>query len=97
MDCKRYGFNSVFDVHNSIAAKQAASPADVVSKLVVDFGLPSSNETLAFAEGIFSRVPRKKSTGLNVILQLKFCLLYKCDSYIKCSFVFFCSMSPFTY
>ncbi|KAL4036181.1 hypothetical protein IC575_004908 [Cucumis melo] len=47
-------------------SKQATSPADVVNKLVIDFSLPSSGETLAFAEGIFSRVPRKQSSGLNL-------------------------------
>lgn len=47
-----------------VAAKQATSPADVVSKLV-EFGLSSSGETRAFAEEIFARVPRKAS-GLNV-------------------------------
>ncbi|XP_015869881.3 pre-mRNA-splicing factor ATP-dependent RNA helicase DEAH1 isoform X1 [Ziziphus jujuba] len=45
-------------------AKQATSPSDVVSKLV-EFGLPSSSETQAFAEEIFSRVPRK-AAGLNL-------------------------------
>ncbi|KAB2609435.1 pre-mRNA-splicing factor ATP-dependent RNA helicase DHX16 [Pyrus ussuriensis x Pyrus communis] len=39
------------------------SPADVVGKLV-EYGLSSSAETSAFAEDIFSRVPRKES-GLN--------------------------------
>ncbi|KAM1186546.1 hypothetical protein FF1_015688 [Malus domestica] len=44
--------------------KQAKSPADVVGKLV-EYGLSSSAETSAFAEDIFSRVPRKES-GLNM-------------------------------
>ncbi|XP_052733140.1 pre-mRNA-splicing factor ATP-dependent RNA helicase DEAH1 isoform X2 [Vigna angularis] len=42
--------------------KQATSPADLVGKLV-EFGI-SSMDTLAFAEEIYSRVPRK-SSGLN--------------------------------
>jgi len=46
-----------------VAAKQATSPADLVGKLV-EFGI-SSVDTHAFAEEIFSRVPRK-SSGLNV-------------------------------
>lgn len=52
----------------SIAAKQATSPADVVGKLV-EFGCSSTGETRAFAEEIFSRVPRK-SSGLNVSFSL---------------------------
>ncbi|EXC33541.1 Putative pre-mRNA-splicing factor ATP-dependent RNA helicase DHX16 [Morus notabilis] len=44
-------------------SKQAASPADVVSKLE-EFGVSSSSATRAFAEEIFSRVPHK-SSGLN--------------------------------
>lgn len=47
-----------------LAAKQARSPSDVVSKLV-EFGLSSSSETQAFSEEIFLRVPRK-AAGLNV-------------------------------
>ncbi|XP_057429389.1 pre-mRNA-splicing factor ATP-dependent RNA helicase DEAH1 [Lotus japonicus] len=43
-------------------SKQATSPSDLVGKLV-DFGF-SSTDTRAFAEEIFSRVPRK-SSGLN--------------------------------
>ncbi|RXH96420.1 hypothetical protein DVH24_008924 [Malus domestica] len=43
--------------------KQAKSPAGVVGKLV-EYGFSSSAETSAFAEDIFSRVPRKES-GLN--------------------------------
>ncbi|XP_014496103.1 pre-mRNA-splicing factor ATP-dependent RNA helicase DEAH1 isoform X1 [Vigna radiata var. radiata] len=42
--------------------KQATSPADLVGKLV-EFGI-SSMDTRAFAEEIYSRVPRK-SSGLN--------------------------------
>ncbi|PKI77957.1 hypothetical protein CRG98_001577 [Punica granatum] len=42
-------------------AKQASSPADVLGKLV-DFGLSSSSETRAFAEEVFSRVPRKAAS-----------------------------------
>ncbi|XP_009359017.2 pre-mRNA-splicing factor ATP-dependent RNA helicase DEAH1 [Pyrus x bretschneideri] len=45
------------------SAKQAKSPAGVVGKLV-EYGFSSSAETSAFAEDIFSRVPRKES-GLN--------------------------------
>ncbi|KAK8465863.1 hypothetical protein PHAVU_009G193400 [Phaseolus vulgaris] len=43
-------------------SKQATSPADLVGKLV-EFGI-SSTDTHAFAEEIYSRVPRK-SSGLN--------------------------------
>ncbi|XP_020969244.1 pre-mRNA-splicing factor ATP-dependent RNA helicase DEAH1-like isoform X1 [Arachis ipaensis] len=43
-------------------SKQAASPADLAGKLV-EFGI-SSSDTHAFADEIFSRVPRK-SSGLN--------------------------------
>lgn len=57
-----------FDLTNGkltfLAAKQAKSPAGVVGKLV-EYGFSSSAETSAFAEDIFSRVPRKES-GLNV-------------------------------
>ncbi|KAM1021628.1 hypothetical protein ACFX2J_042511 [Malus domestica] len=45
------------------SAKQAKSPAGVVGKFV-EYGFSSSAETSAFAEDIFSRVPRKES-GLN--------------------------------
>ncbi|KAK8511722.1 hypothetical protein V6N13_029316 [Hibiscus sabdariffa] len=41
-------------------AKQAASPADVLGKLV-EYGLPSSTDVRLFAEEIFSKVPRKAS------------------------------------
>ncbi|KMS98634.1 hypothetical protein BVRB_3g070320 [Beta vulgaris subsp. vulgaris] len=44
--------------------KQAASPGDVVGKLV-EFGLSTSNETRAFAEEIYARVPRKNA-GVNL-------------------------------
>ncbi|CAL5201828.1 unnamed protein product [Lathyrus oleraceus] len=43
-------------------SKQATSPADLMGKLV-EFGI-STTDTRGFAEGIFSRVPRK-SSGLN--------------------------------
>ncbi|KAF3438116.1 hypothetical protein FNV43_RR20872 [Rhamnella rubrinervis] len=42
-------------------SKQATSPADMVSKLE-EVGLSSSGETRAFAEEMFSRVPRKAAT-----------------------------------
>lgn len=87
-------FMAYFYIDHSIAAKQATSPADVVNKLVIDFSLPSSGETLAFAEGIFSRVPRKQSSGLNVLVE--FCLQLTCDSYITCYLMLCCSI-PFTY
>ena len=45
------------------AAKQATSPAHLVGKLV-EFGI-SSMDTHAFAEEIYSRVPRR-SSGINV-------------------------------
>ncbi|KAK8604564.1 hypothetical protein V6N13_099500 [Hibiscus sabdariffa] len=41
-------------------AKQAASPADVLGKLV-EYGLPSSTDARLFAEEIFGKVPRKAS------------------------------------
>lgn len=47
-----------------LAAKKAASPADVVGQLV-EFGLSASSDTRSFAEEIFSKVPHKAS-GLNV-------------------------------
>ncbi|KAJ7978712.1 ATP-dependent RNA helicase [Quillaja saponaria] len=45
-------------------SKQATSSSDVVGKLV-ELGLSSSGETRAFAEEIFTRVPRQ-SPGLNL-------------------------------
>ncbi|KAK4773357.1 hypothetical protein SAY87_028376 [Trapa incisa] len=48
-------------------AKQASSSADVLTKLA-DFGLSTSSETRAFAEEIFSRVPRK-SASVNIYQQ----------------------------
>ncbi|RZB72803.1 Pre-mRNA-splicing factor ATP-dependent RNA helicase DEAH1, partial [Glycine soja] len=47
-------------------SKQASSPAHLVGKLV-EFGI-SSMDTHAFAEEIYSRVPRR-SSGINVILR----------------------------
>ena len=47
-----------------LAAKQATSPADMAGKLA-EVGLSSSGETRAFAEELFSRVPRK-AVGVNV-------------------------------
>ena len=57
-----------------VAAKQAASPADLAGKLV-EFGI-ASTETRAFAEEIFSRVPHK-SSGLNVSLYISIYALWK--------------------
>lgn len=64
------GKKKIFEVVNFVymAAKQAASPGDVVGKLV-EFGLSTSNETRAFAEEIYARVPRKNA-GVNVSLAL---------------------------
>lgn len=47
-----------------VVAKKATSPADVVNNLV-ECGLSLSSDTRAFAEEIFTRVPRK-SSGVNV-------------------------------
>ncbi|XAR49995.1 RNA helicase [Bertholletia excelsa] len=41
-------------------SKTASSPSDFVGKLV-DFGLSATNETRAFAEEIFAKVPRRAS------------------------------------
>ncbi|KAK7852736.1 putative pre-mrna-splicing factor atp-dependent rna helicase deah6 [Quercus suber] len=48
-------------------AKKATSPADVVNNLV-ECGLSLSSDTRAFAEEIFTRVPRK-SSGVNLLLK----------------------------
>ncbi|KHN17807.1 Putative pre-mRNA-splicing factor ATP-dependent RNA helicase DHX16 [Glycine soja] len=49
-------------------SKQATSPADLVGKLV-EFGI-SSMDTHAFAEEIYSRVPRR-SSGINILRKEK--------------------------
>lgn len=51
-----------------LAAKQAKSSADVLNKLK-EVDLSSTGETRAFAEELFSRVPRKAAT-VNVRLFL---------------------------
>jgi len=67
-----------------VAAKQATSPADLVGKLV-EFGI-SSVDTHAFAEEIFSRVPRK-SSGLNVSFSFFFFLIQGAVKYTAIEFM----------